>query len=63
MKLTSNSLRNGAPIDREFAAGDADGFAPDRNTHLAWDDVPAGTTVSSSKARCHRRGRRAAARA
>ncbi len=43
MKLTSNSLRNGAPIDREFAAGDADGFAPDRNPHLAWDEVPAGT--------------------
>ena len=36
MQLTSHSLTNGAPIDREFAAGDANGFAPDRNPHLAW---------------------------
>ncbi len=42
MKLSSNSLRDGAPIDREFAAGDAQGFAPDRNPHLAWSEVPDG---------------------
>ena len=28
MQLSSHSLTNGAPIDREFAAGDAAGFAP-----------------------------------
>lgn len=43
MHLHSDSLRNGAPIDREFAAGDASGFAPDRNPHLAWSGVPEGT--------------------
>lgn len=42
MKLSSNSLRDGAPIDREFVAGDAQGFAPDRNPHLAWSEVPDG---------------------
>jgi len=42
MKLSSTSLRDGAPIDREFAAGDAQGFAPDRNPHLAWSEVPDG---------------------
>ncbi|EKT4448439.1 TPA: YbhB/YbcL family Raf kinase inhibitor-like protein [Stenotrophomonas maltophilia] len=43
MQLTSHSLTDGAPIDREFAAGDANGFAPDRNPHLAWSGAPAGT--------------------
>lgn len=43
MQLTSTSLTNGAPIPREFAAGDADGFAPDRNPQLAWSGVPEGT--------------------
>ncbi|KAF1013366.1 MAG: hypothetical protein GAK31_03515 [Stenotrophomonas maltophilia] len=43
MYLTSNRLAPGAPIDRTFAAGDAQGFAPDRNPHLAWQQVPAGT--------------------
>ncbi|WP_414613674.1 YbhB/YbcL family Raf kinase inhibitor-like protein, partial [Stenotrophomonas pavanii] len=43
MQLSSHSLANGAPIDREFAAGDAAGFAPDRNPHLAWSGVPEGT--------------------
>lgn len=43
MQLTSDSLRNGAAIDREFAAGDAEGFAPNRNPHLAWSEVPDGT--------------------
>ena len=35
------------PLPAEFAAGqpvaDGFGFAPNRNPHLAWDDVPAGT--------------------
>jgi len=43
MRLTSNDLRNGATIDRTFAAGDAAGFAPNRNPHLAWSEVPDGT--------------------
>jgi len=43
MHLTSNSLLNGQPIAATFAAGDARGFAGNRNPHLAWDDVPAGT--------------------
>ena len=43
MKLTSTALDNGAPIDRRFAAGDANGFAANRNPPLAWSDVPEGT--------------------
>ncbi|WP_314104783.1 YbhB/YbcL family Raf kinase inhibitor-like protein [uncultured Stenotrophomonas sp.] len=43
MKLTSTGLRNGAPIDSRFAAGDANGFAANRNPALAWSEVPAGT--------------------
>ena len=43
MQLSSHSLTNGAPIDRAFAAGDATGFAPDRNPHLAWNGAPEGT--------------------
>ncbi|MFG3450092.1 YbhB/YbcL family Raf kinase inhibitor-like protein [Stenotrophomonas sp. NPDC047960] len=43
MKLTSTALENSAPIDRRFAAGDANGFAPNRNPPLAWSDVPEGT--------------------
>ncbi|KRG72123.1 YbhB/YbcL family Raf kinase inhibitor-like protein [Pseudoxanthomonas dokdonensis] len=43
MRIRSNSFENGQPIAAEFAAGQADGFAPNRNPHLAWDDVPPGT--------------------
>lgn len=43
MQLTSHTVHNGAPIDREYAAGDASGFAPNRNPHLAWHDAPQGT--------------------
>lgn len=43
MQLTSHNVHDGAPIPREQAAGDAGGFAPDRNPHLAWRDVPPGT--------------------
>ena len=43
MQLTSRNVHNGAPINREHAAGDASGLAPNRNPHLAWHDVPHGT--------------------
>ena len=43
MKLGSQSFQNGQPIAAEFAAGDANGFAGNRNPQLAWSDVPAGT--------------------
>ncbi|MCP3040999.1 YbhB/YbcL family Raf kinase inhibitor-like protein [Xanthomonas euvesicatoria pv. allii] len=43
MRLTSNSIENGKPIAVEFAAGTPEGFAPNRNPHLAWSEVPAGT--------------------
>ncbi|WP_434031924.1 YbhB/YbcL family Raf kinase inhibitor-like protein [[Pseudomonas] boreopolis] len=43
MRLTSQSIENGKPIPAEFAAGTPEGFAPNRNPHLAWSEVPAGT--------------------
>lgn len=48
MKLTSNSLTDGAPISGEFAfcvpvATGHISLAPNRNPHLAWDDLPAGS--------------------
>ena len=43
MKLSSQSFSNGQPIPTEFAAGAAAGFGGNRNPHLAWNDVPAGT--------------------
>ncbi|QHB73472.1 YbhB/YbcL family Raf kinase inhibitor-like protein [Stenotrophomonas rhizophila] len=43
MRLSSTSLQNGHPIAAEFAAGDAAGFAPNRNPQLAWSEVPEGT--------------------
>ena len=43
MQLTSSSIRNGQPIAAEFAAGDARGFAGNRNPQLAWSGVPEGT--------------------
>ncbi len=43
MRLSSTSLENGHPIAAEFAAGDAAGFAPNRNPPLAWSEVPEGT--------------------
>jgi phosphatidylethanolamine-binding protein (PEBP) family uncharacterized protein len=42
MKLDSQSFHNGQPIPAEFAAGDASGFAGNRNPQLAWSDVPEG---------------------
>lgn len=43
MKLSSQSFSNGQPIPTEFAAGAAAGFGGNRNPHLAWSEVPAGT--------------------
>jgi Raf kinase inhibitor-like YbhB/YbcL family protein len=47
MHIRSNSFQRHQALPVEFAAGqptaDGFGFAPNRNPHLAWDDVPAGT--------------------
>lgn len=43
MKLDSQSFQNGQPIPAEFAAGDANGFAGNRNPQLSWSGVPEGT--------------------
>ena len=43
MRIRSDSFENGKPIAAEFAMGQAQGFAANRNPHLAWDDVPEGT--------------------
>lgn len=43
MKLSSPRLTNGEPIASTFAAGDAAGFAANRNPPLAWSEVPDGT--------------------
>lgn len=43
MKLDSQSFQNGQPIPAEFAAGDANGFAGNRNPQLSWCEVPEGT--------------------
>lgn len=43
MRIWSESFENGARIPAQFAMGQADGFAGNRNPQLAWDEVPAGT--------------------
>ena len=43
MRIRSDSFAAGRPIPAEFAMGAADGFGGNRNPHLAWDEVPAGT--------------------
>ena len=43
MRLWSDSFENIKPISAEFAMGQPDGFAANRNPHLAWDEVPDGT--------------------
>ncbi|KAF1712449.1 YbhB/YbcL family Raf kinase inhibitor-like protein [Pseudoxanthomonas kalamensis DSM 18571] len=43
MQLSSQSFDNRQPIPAEFAMGLAEGFAPNRNPQLAWDEVPGGT--------------------
>ncbi|KAF1719509.1 YbhB/YbcL family Raf kinase inhibitor-like protein [Pseudoxanthomonas wuyuanensis] len=42
MRIWSESFENGARIPAQFAMGQADGFAGNRNPQLAWEDVPAG---------------------
>ena len=48
MRIRSDSFDHGQRLPAEFAAGQVNpdgsvGFAPNRNPHLAWDEVPAGT--------------------
>jgi len=43
MKLRSDSFSDGGRLPPEFAMGAVDGFGGNRNPHLAWDEVPAGT--------------------
>ena len=43
MRIWSDSFKPREPIPAEFAMGQAEGFARNRNPHLAWEDVPAGT--------------------
>jgi Raf kinase inhibitor-like YbhB/YbcL family protein len=43
MRLWSDDFDNAAPIPAGFAMGQADGFAANRNPHLAWEEVPQGT--------------------
>lgn len=45
MRLRSDSIQPGQPIAATYAMGQADGFAANRNPHLAWDDVPAGAAA------------------
>ncbi|WIH05207.1 YbhB/YbcL family Raf kinase inhibitor-like protein [Xanthomonas translucens pv. graminis] len=45
MRLRSDSIQPGQPIAATYAMGQAHGFAANRNPHLAWDDVPAGTAA------------------
>ena len=47
MRIHSNSFQRHQSLPAEFAAGqptaEGFGFAPNRNPHLAWDEVPVGT--------------------
>jgi phosphatidylethanolamine-binding protein (PEBP) family uncharacterized protein len=47
MRIESQSFEHGQRLPAEYAAGqrsaDGVGFAPNRNPHLVWSDVPAGT--------------------
>lgn len=43
MRIRSDSFAPRVRLPAEFAMGQADGFAPNRNPHLAWDAVPDGT--------------------
>lgn len=43
MRIWSHSFDNAKRIPAEFAMGQPDGFAANRNPHLAWDEVPKGT--------------------
>ena len=43
MRIHSDSFENRGRIPADFALGAPGGFGGNRNPHLAWDDVPAGT--------------------
>lgn len=43
MRIWSQSFGEGEPIPAEFAMGQPDGFAPNRNPQLAWDGIPEST--------------------
>lgn len=43
MRIRSDSFENARPIPAEFAMGQPDGLAANRNPHLAWDGAPVGT--------------------
>ncbi|WP_147653860.1 YbhB/YbcL family Raf kinase inhibitor-like protein [Vulcaniibacterium gelatinicum] len=43
MRIWSESFEHRQRIPAEFAMGTPDGFGGNRNPHLAWDGVPAGT--------------------
>ncbi|WP_024869643.1 YbhB/YbcL family Raf kinase inhibitor-like protein [Pseudoxanthomonas suwonensis] len=43
MRIWSDSFEARGPIPAEFAMGQPDGFAGNRNPHVAWDGVPEGT--------------------
>ena len=43
MRIWSDSFDHRGAIPAEFAMGQPDGFAANRNPHLAWEEVPAGT--------------------
>ncbi|WP_017909901.1 YbhB/YbcL family Raf kinase inhibitor-like protein [Xanthomonas sp. SHU 199] len=43
MRLRSDSIQPGQPIAATYAMGQADGFGGNRNPHLVWNAVPAGT--------------------
>ncbi len=43
MRIRSDDFENGQPIPSQFAMGQPEDFGGNRNPHLAWDGVPAGT--------------------
>ena len=43
MRIWSDSFQHRGAIPAEFAMGGPEGFAANRNPHLAWDEVPEGT--------------------
>lgn len=43
MRIWSNSFEGGQPIPAEFAMGQPDGFAGNRNPQLSWDGIPEST--------------------
>ncbi len=43
MRIWSQSFEDGQPIPAEFAMGQPDGFAANRNPQLCWDGIPEGT--------------------